>query len=257
MDRVEIMKLLYYTATGNSLYVAKRIGGERLSIPNLLRRGKCTVEDDDAIGLVFPCYGYTFPRTVLDFLSAADLKSNYVFAISTYGAKDLAALSLMEKTASKFGISFDYINSISMVDNFIPRYSLESQIEALPSKGIEEHLDKIVADIKAKKRHAPSASFIEKRSTGKEQPSLTFPPDVDSRYEIRGCVKCRTCMKVCPRGNIDIFAEERYFHNCDFCMSCIHNCPSNAIHLPDEKSTARFRNEHVQLREIIESNNQL
>ncbi|MDR3205578.1 MAG: EFR1 family ferrodoxin [Candidatus Methanoplasma sp.] len=251
------MKVLYYTGTGNSLYVAKKIGGELLSIPNLLRRGKCGIEDDDAIGLVFPCYGYTFPRTVLDFLAAADLKAKYTFAVSTYGTNDLAALSLMEKEASKCGIKFDYMNSISMVDNFIPRYSLESQMEALASKDIEGHLSEIVADIASRKRSVSSASFIAKRSTAREQPSLTFPPDVDRRYEIRGCVHCRTCMKVCPRGNIDIFAEERYHHDCDFCMSCIHNCPSNAIHLPDEKSIARFRNEHVKLREIVEANNQL
>ena len=32
----DIMKILYFTATGNSLYVAKRIGDEYYSIPKII-----------------------------------------------------------------------------------------------------------------------------------------------------------------------------------------------------------------------------
>ncbi len=31
------MKLLFFTATGNSLYIAKSFGGEMLSIPSILK----------------------------------------------------------------------------------------------------------------------------------------------------------------------------------------------------------------------------
>lgn len=34
------MKILYFTATGNSLYVAKRLGGECYSIPKLMKEGQ-------------------------------------------------------------------------------------------------------------------------------------------------------------------------------------------------------------------------
>ena len=45
------MKVCYFTATGNCLYVAKRLGGELLSIPRLMRKGKIGIEDD-AVGMV-------------------------------------------------------------------------------------------------------------------------------------------------------------------------------------------------------------
>ena len=34
------MKTLYFTATGNSLYIAKSIGGELLSIPKMIKEGR-------------------------------------------------------------------------------------------------------------------------------------------------------------------------------------------------------------------------
>ena len=40
------MKICYLTATGNCLYVAKRIGGELLSIPQLMRQEKIEITDD-------------------------------------------------------------------------------------------------------------------------------------------------------------------------------------------------------------------
>jgi Protein involved in ribonucleotide reduction len=61
------MKVFYFTATGNSLYVAKRIGGKLYSIPQMIKEHKYEFEDD-AIGFVFPCYVFGLPRLVRDFV---------------------------------------------------------------------------------------------------------------------------------------------------------------------------------------------
>ena len=58
------MKILYFTATGNSLYIAKSlaksIGGEIYSIPQLVKEG--TFEfNDDKIGIVFPLHAWAVP----------------------------------------------------------------------------------------------------------------------------------------------------------------------------------------------------
>ena len=49
------MKILYFTSTGNSLYVAKSLGGEVYSIAKMLKRGKLEFKDEK-IGFVFPVY---------------------------------------------------------------------------------------------------------------------------------------------------------------------------------------------------------
>ena len=58
------MKTFYFTATGNSLYVAKRIGGELYSIPQMLENKRLEFEDE-AIGIVLPCYGWGIPNMVI------------------------------------------------------------------------------------------------------------------------------------------------------------------------------------------------
>ena len=69
------------------------------------------------------------------------------------------------------------------------------------------------------------------------------------------CILCGTCAKVCPANNIKVTDKVIFGSNCEVCYSCIHNCPKRAIHLKNEKSVVRFRNEHIKLNEIIEANN--
>ncbi len=53
------MKILYFTSTGNNLYIAKQIGGELLSIPQLVKDNIYDIEDD-CVGIVFPVFYATF-----------------------------------------------------------------------------------------------------------------------------------------------------------------------------------------------------
>ena len=57
------MKVCYFTATGNCLYVSKRIGGELLSIPHLMRQETIEISDD-AVGIVCPVYAGEMPMMV-------------------------------------------------------------------------------------------------------------------------------------------------------------------------------------------------
>ena len=47
-----------------------------------------------------------------------------------------------------------------------------------------------------------------------------------------------------------------FFHYCEWCMSCIHNCPKRAIHIKNEINDERFINSDISLNEIIRSNEQ-
>ena len=48
--------IFYFTGTGNSLYVAKQLDAERISIPQALKQENMTFEAP-AIGVVCPVYG--------------------------------------------------------------------------------------------------------------------------------------------------------------------------------------------------------
>ncbi len=70
------MKTFYFTATGNSLHVAKKIGGELLSIPRMLKEKRFKFEDE-AVGFVYPCYGFGLPRLVEEFILKSEFKADY------------------------------------------------------------------------------------------------------------------------------------------------------------------------------------
>lgn len=74
------------------------------------------------------------------------------------------------------------------------------------------------------------------------------------------CIGCGICEKVCPSSSIKI-ENGKAFHipgNCQTCLACAHACPQKAIGLaiPEKNPDARYRNEHIELSEIIEANNQ-
>ena len=69
------------------------------------------------------------------------------------------------------------------------------------------------------------------------------------------CIHCGICAKVCSANNITVTENGvRFSDHCEVCYAFLHNCPRHAIHLPKEAGTKQFRNEHVNLADIITSN---
>lgn len=252
------MITFYFTATGNSLYVAKRIGGELFSIPQMLKAGKSEFEDE-VIGFVFPCYGFGVPRMVIDFIQKSKFKANYFFAIMTYGNMAASGLKHIEEVGSKANIEFNYTNEILMVDNYLPLFRIEDQLEKESSKRIEEKLEQIVGDITSRQNVRTRKGIV----------SATFSKVIyriftENKFDVgdkefivhENCNSCKVCEQVCPKNNIKVKSKPEFLHKCDRCYACIHHCPQTAIHLKSERSNARFINGNIKLKEIIDANNQ-
>mgnify|MGYP003767868619 CR=1 FL=1 len=60
------MIIFYFSATGNSLSAAKRIGGDLVSIPQVIESEHLEYKDD-VIGLIFPIYSLRPPKMVRRF----------------------------------------------------------------------------------------------------------------------------------------------------------------------------------------------
>ncbi|NRV38248.1 flavodoxin [Clostridium beijerinckii] len=140
------LKIFYFTATGNSLYVAKKIGGELYSIPQMIKECKYEFEDD-AIGFVFPCHGFGMAKIISNFIKNSKFKADYFFSIMTYGGNAFSGLRHMELVAKKSGINFNYTNEILMVDNFLSAFKMEDEIINKNPEVIDEKLSEIIADI--------------------------------------------------------------------------------------------------------------
>ena len=251
------MKTCFFTATGNSLYAAKRIGGELLSIPQLMKQEHIELSDD-AVGIVCPVYGGEMPKMVRRFLQKAKIRTDYFFFVNTYGMNDSVAKANAVTAAVKAGIKTSYVASLKMVDNYLPGFEMQNQMDTAPEKKIEEHLDRICQEIAARKISVPAVGIGQKIGMALIHGTMgkaVLKDTAAQGYTVNdSCIRCGICAKVCPANNITVTDRVMFSDRCEDCYACLHNCPKNAIRLGSERSAVRFRNEHIALQDIIEAN---
>jgi len=249
-----IMTVFYFTATGNSLSVAKRIGGTLISIPLVIDSYNLHFSDD-AIGVVFPVHWWNLPIMVRRFIDKASFEADYFFAIGTCGSLAGGEMVSLRNLAKKNGYCFDYAGHLLMLDNYLPAYDMGAQIEKLPRKLVAERIDKIVADINRRETVKAKANFG-KRALTAIMGHVFKPGNNAKKYIVSGkCNRCGVCAQVCPANNIAVAENVSFCGHCEGCLACLHLCPQNALHLNNEKSDRRWRNPEVSLKEIIEANN--
>lgn len=252
------MTIFYFSTTGNSLYVAKRIGGELVSIPQAMRE-KGFYYKDDKIGFVFPTHAYSLPEIVKQFINKTTFEADYFFSIVTHGGSSGGTLDKLQSMLEKQRIKFNYLKDIRMVGNYLPLSDIEEELLKEPSFNIEENIDKIISDIEnnesnIKTKKVSSVIFSNVVSNAF---SSIYRGNVDDKFSVTDkCNGCRTCENVCYVRNIVVTDRPNYRNNCKFCMSCINVCPNNAINVKGQKSRKRFVNKNVTVRELIKANNQ-
>jgi ferredoxin len=254
---IKSMKILYFTGTGNSLYVAKEIGGDLLSIPQLIKNNQYTITDD-IVGFVIPCYYYSIPRIVEEYIKKTTINADYVFVILTYGSIVAAAMTIIENLLQDKGFNHYYLNKILMVDNFLPVYEMAYEKKVKTEEMINEQIIIIKQDIQNHKDFNVDTNIPDYESSifynFTDEDHLD---NIDKKYILNEnlCNLCGICSKVCPINNISIKEDKLVFnHHCEWCMACIHHCPRLALHIKGELSDERFLNNHVDLSEIINSN---
>ena len=253
--------IFYFTGTGNSLYIAKSMDENIASIPQELKKETLSYKDE-SIGIVCPIYGHEMPAMVKEFIRRAEFNTDYLYMIMTYGANHGGAAEIAKKVFDATGKKASYINTIMMVDNFLPNFDMNDQMKQ--DKKIESQLTRIRKDIDAKKPGTQKTD-VKNKMVHKMYVSFTGgqPETMWAKYRITDdCIGCAICAKVCPAGCIRIENQKAVNTgtNCQACYACIHACPQKAIQFdlgqPEKNPRARYRNENVQLKEIIAANNQ-
>ncbi len=252
------MTICYFTASGNCLYVARRIGGTLLSIPQLMRQENILIEDE-AVGIVCPVYNCEMPMMVRDFMRKAKIRAAYFFFIYTYGMGFGEAYAHAKLAAEEAGLELSYVNAIQMVDNFLPYFDMQEQINTLPGKNVGGQIDRIIEDLCVRKQTPVLITPEVKGNMAmyrKRLADVWLRKDTALSYTVNdGCIRCGICAKVCPANNITVTdSDVKFSDHCEVCYACLHNCPQHAIHLPKEAGSTQFRNEHISLQDIIRAN---
>ena len=254
--------IYYFSATGNSLVVAKDLAAELgnaavAAITKTLPSGK--MAGYDAVGLVFPVYMFGLPLVVAKFLSLLGVdKDAYVFTVATYGGLPGLPHTMAREILNKQGISLAAGYSVLMPGNYTPMYGAIGQEKQTKMYAAEKLRVKEIAGLV----RAKTKNIVE------EKPMLPnfllhhllyrggskMIPNADRDFWVTdACVRCGTCAKVCPVAYIEMRQKlPVWLHHCEHCMACLQWCPAGAIEY--KKSTAgrkRYHHPDVKAQDIM------
>lgn len=152
--------IFYFSATGNSKYVASRITKETndkiISITDCIQKDSYThlIKQGEKVGVIAPTYFLGLPNIVSEFLDKLILESNskpYIYYVSTYGTTTGQTGFFANQHFDKKGYSVNAYFSVKMPDTWTPIFNLtnKEKINSINEKA-ETKINEIIEIIKSK-----------------------------------------------------------------------------------------------------------
>ena len=231
--------ILFFSGTGNSNYVAKRIAdalGDALV--NLNDRIKASdtspVETGERVIIVTPTYAWRIPRVVRDWLRKTELRgAKQAWFVMTCGSEIDNADKYNRELCAEKAISCMGTTQIVMPENYIAMFSAPQADEAreIVAKA-EPNIDCVIASIQSNHPFAPTRNNLYDRfMSGPVNPIFyKFCVKADAFTVSDTCIGCGQCAKRCPMNNVTLKdGKPVWGKNCTHCMACICYCPKEAI----------------------------
>ena len=245
--------LRYFSGTGNSHKIIE-------TCMKVFRENGCTTalssittecsknEHADLFGFCFPVYAYGIPRLCRKYLSslAGFKKTKNAFVLITAGDPEEAGFSVAESTKIMKNKGFDVIYSdvVHMPANWTVALNPPAKEEAqrIINNGVVK-AEEIAHDILNGKQHHHVFNYPSRLS------KFGFYKDyylfkwfgVSSLWRNfradETCDACELCQKLCPTESIHIANNKpKWTKTCEQCMRCVNYCPKQAIYQTGEGS---------------------
>lgn len=251
--------VLYFSGTGNSQYVALRLGeligdDEVFSINRCLKAGKpVAIRSDRPLVFVAPTYSWRLPKVVERWILETGFEgSRDAYFVLTCGGGCGNAAAYARRLCAKKGLRFCGLAPVIMPENYLAMFPTPDKAE---SSRIVERAGASIAALGARIQAGqcfaePSVCFVEKLESGPVNLFFYAFGVRDTGFSVKGdCVSCGKCALRCPMDNIRM-AEGRpeWKGNCTHCMACIGGCPTEAI---EYKSKSRGRRRHYMMNDAL------
>lgn len=254
-------KIFYFSATGNSLYVAQVLqknlnGAEIFSLPKELLNKNFQV-DAENVGFIFPLHYGGLPILVEEFLQKVNFtNTKYIFAICTCGIPFLGrAFTDLKKILSEKNLKLNASWYVRLVSNYLPlRDTAADWRIKLRYIYADWQLKKICKAVEENQTHTSWEIFKDKcKQMHDDWKSRRAAIDEKFICDVAKCVKCGMCEKICPVKNITRpQGSPVWTHNCVECLGCLHICPKKAVDFGEiTKGRKRYINWNVKPKDLF------
>ena len=232
--------ILYFSATGNSEYVAKKLAhlcnDEAVSINTYLKKNEVLdVTSEKPYVLVAPVYISSIPARISKFVQACKLNGNKDFYVVMTCAGSGASASGAEavKICKNMGLNYRGIAHLSMPQNYLMFFTVKDKEEN------EVKFNEAIAKIPALADKINNDEDFDTSKVGAMH-KMSVKPTIwifdkfcikpKKFYVTDECVGCSLCEKLCPLNNIKMVdGKPVWGKTCVHCTACINKCPKKAI----------------------------
>lgn len=252
------MLIYYFSATGNSLYVAKYLRNSipdvaLESIPQNLREKNFRTEED-RIGFVFPLHYGGLPMLIEEFVRQIEIpNARYIFAICTCGIPFLG--EPFTEFEEILGRKLDASWFLRLVSNYLPSRDTAADWRIRFRYWWAERQLKKVSESISENRARKTCEIGKNLCRKLHEEWKNRRSSLDEKFlcDKSKCIRCGMCEKICPVENI---SRPRDFpiwnHNCVECLGCLHICPNRAIDIGEvTRGRKRYRHWKIKSKELL------
>lgn len=231
--------IIYFSGTGNSAYVAKKIaeiiGDESLDLFAKIRnKDYSPLKSDKPFIVSAPTYSWRIPHILREYLEKTPLEgSKKIYFLMTCGDDIGNAEKYLKKLCVQISKEYMGCGVFRMPENYIAMFTASNKEQA--SRIIAKQADKIEAAAKVI-ASGEKLDTVEVNLAGKFKSGIVntafYALCVSAKkfYATDACISCGKCEKLCPLANISIVGgKPQWGKNCTHCMACICKCPQEAI----------------------------
>lgn len=231
--------ILYFSGTGNSKYVAerlgRRLGDEVLSLHPRIQAGDTSpLETGGRLVIVTPTYAWRIPRLVRDWLRSTRLSgAKQVWFVMTCGSEIGNADRYNRALCTEKGLFSMGTAQIVMPENYIAMFHAPEAPQAREIVRRAEPCIDRAADCIAQGQAfpPPRRNLYDRVMSGPVNPVFyAFCVKAKAFTVSDSCIGCGQCAKRCPKNNITLQnGRPVWGRDCTHCMACICYCPASAI----------------------------